>query len=268
MNHTICLAISYQGDAFKGIQKQKSVQTVSELLENAIYNILQQKTPILIAGRTDANVHATRQIISFTTKVTRPKNAYLEGANNFLPPSIRIQEACIMPNGFHPRFDAIARRYVYLIHKNKQLPAHWSKKATPLKRIVNIDKMQNASKHLLGTHDFSSFRAAGCQSISTIRDMHNIQFHENSSWIMMSIEANAFLYRMVRKITQSLLNVGSGYWSEDQFINIFHQKNGSLTTPAPPDGLYLTNITYPEIYQEANRKTLCWLEEWLEGTST
>lgn len=261
----VCLSVSYQGDAFRGIQTQRDQVTVAGVLEQALSEMVGHPVNLLIAGRTDANVHATRQVVAFQTNVTRPMSAYLRGVNNQLPTELRIGEACHLPLGFHPRYKAESRRYVYLLYRGYYLPSQWMRRAAAVGPTVNVEAMRLASKILLGEHDFSSFRAAGCQAHSPIRTMRDIQFYETGNWIMMSIEANAFLYRMVRKIMQSLINVGLGIWSLEHFQDIFYKKQGVLTLPMKPDGLYLTDVIYPALYEQANRTYPCWLEQWMRG---
>lgn len=263
--HVVCLSISYQGDAFKGIQRQEEVRTVAGILERALADMVFHPVKLLMAGRTDAGVHATRQVVSFVTSVHRPKSAYLEGVNNKLPCELRINHVSFLSQDFHPRFLACSRRYVYLMHRDRYLPAQWMKRAYAVGRDLDVSLMQHASQFLVGTHDFTSFRASGCQAFSPIRTVLDIQFYEKGSWVMMSIEANAFLYRMVRKIMQSLVHVGTGLWDKEAPGEILNAKNNLLVLPLKPDGLYLTDIVYPCEYVEANRSQLCWLEEWMRG---
>lgn len=261
----ICLSVSYQGDAFKGIQVQPSVRTVAGVLQASLSKMVFHDVCLTMSGRTDASVHATRQVVAFPTDVSRPMSAYLSGVNNMLPHDIRINEACEMPMDFHPRFKAISRRYVYVLYKGRYLPSHWMNRAYAVGQDLDVAAMQKASEMLVGKHDFSSFRAAGCQAFSPVRTIKSIQFYETGPWVMMSIEADAFLYRMVRKIMKSLLSVGLKVWSEDQLRDVFHQKMGVLALPMKPDGLYFTDVIYAPEYARANRKGPCWLEQWMLG---
>lgn len=261
----LSLSLEYAGEAFFGVQKQPDRRTVVGELERHLSSMVAHPVEVMVAGRTDAGVHATRQVASFVSHTSRPDSAFLYGVNAHLAPCLSIRSVVRMPQTFHPRYAAIARRYVYVLYRRPRLPVHWRAKASLLRSDVDLSRMEAAARLLIGHHDFSAFRAAGCQSHSPYRDVREIAFYERGDFILVSIEANAFLYRMVRKMVHSLCQVGSGRWSLDQFIEIFEARQGSRTTPMGPEGLYLTDVVYPDCYDQANRRQLCWLEEWMRG---
>ena len=262
--HMTVLSVSYQGQSFYGIQSQPQVRTVMGVLQHAVEQVVDHTVDLLIAGRTDRGVHATHQIVAFPSSVIRPDRAYLEGVNNLLSQDVRIDAVTHVPRDFHPRFNALSRTYTYLMYKGRYLPAHWVERAYALDRRIDVARMLEASRVLIGHHDFSAFRAAGCQSLSPYREVYSLTFSETPLWIMVRITANAFLYRMVRKIVQSLLYAGSGMWQPHQIEELLHSKNSTKISLVPSYGLYLTNIVYPDVVSTVNKNTLCWLDRMYE----
>jgi tRNA pseudouridine38-40 synthase len=190
----------------------------------------------------------------------RPDKAYVRGANNLLPPDVRIESVARVGDDFHPRYSAITRTYTYLMYKDPYLPAAWMGRAYVLGRGIDLVSMRQACALLIGHHDFSAFRAAGCQSLSPYREVYALELEEGPLWLVLRITANAYVYRMVRKISQALLYVGIGMWSVERFREVFASGDGTVVPPLRPDGLYLTDITYPIQFGEANKKRACWLD--------
>ena len=267
LNPVTVLSISYQGAGFYGIQKQRQQRTVMGDLETALIHILGQAPELSMAGRTDRGVHATHQVVAFTPAVYRPDKAYLEGANNLLASDVRIQSVAHLPSDFHPRHSAVSRTYTYVLSKGRYLPSQWVGRACPLGREVDVARMREAASLLIGHHDFSAFRAAGCQSFSPFREIYALTIKETSLWVIVRIVANAYVYRMVRKITQALVYVGAGIWDIERLRNIFLLHDRSVVPPISPYGLYLTDVHYPEPFGDANKKKSCWLDVMLEGDS-
>lgn len=198
------------------------------------------------AGRTDSGVHATNQIIHFDTRAVRSARNWVLGANSHLPPAIRLHWAHEVTPRFHARFSATSRTYRYLIANQSHRPALCYSGLTWEKHPLNIELMQKSAQHLLGEHDFSGFRGAGCQSRSSFRNVHRVDFCRRDNLVVMQITANAFLLHMVRNIVGSLLAVGRCERSPDWIAELLigrDRTKGEAT--APPNGLYLVAVEYP-----------------------
>ena len=191
-------------------------------------------------------MHASHQVIHFDSDAPRNVFAWSRGANRFLPKDVRVAWVQEVDPEFHARFSALARSYRFIIH-NASIPSalfrrHVSEEFRPL----DIDKMAQAGRVLLGEHDFSSFRAAGCQAHSPIRTILEFELAGDGQWIWFDIKANAFLQHMVRNIAGALIEVGSGKRSASWIREVLAAKDrtkGGIT--APPNGLYLVGVEYP-----------------------
>lgn len=248
----IALGIQYDGINYNGWQKQLSSNTltVQGILEDAIAKVANHCITTFCAGRTDAKVHASFQVIHFETFSARKITAWIYGVNRYLPSNIRVIWAKEVPDEFHARFLAFKRQYKYLIHNSDIPNAILQGKITPFSKKLDINLMQEGANFLLGENDFSSFRAANCQSLSPFRNLSYINIQRYNSTIIITIEANAFLYHMVRNIVGSLLEVGIKKHPPQWIQWLLEQKDRSLAAPtAKPDGLYLTNVEYPEEFQ-------------------
>ena len=246
MPNIACL-VEYSGENYFGYQKQNTTnQTIQYYLELALSKFAREKIDTIVAGRTDTGVHASHQVINFQTSVTRHSNSWIRGANNFLPKDICIKDAIDVHDNFHSRFDAIDRTYKYYLYNDQIRPAILNKKVGWCFQSLNLEKMQLAAMVLLGTHDFSSFRASGCQANNPIRDMKYINIYNYTNKIIcFEFRANSFLYHMIRNIVGGLLYVGKGSIEVDDFKELFLAKNRTKSPPTfMADGLYLSNITY------------------------
>ncbi len=247
----IALGISYQGSAYQGwqIQAQEKLPTIQATLEAAIGKVADHSITISCAGRTDKGVHALGQVAHFDTTAMRSDRAWLLGINSHLPADIRIDWVREMTNEFHARFSALSRRYQYIIY-NKPLPsALWYKHTTHCYIPLNETLMQTAANYLIGEHDFSSFRAASCQSKSAMRHVYKLEVYRQGDFIIIDITANAFLHHMVRNITGLLMLIGAAKrepgWAKD--VLCAKDRTKSAVT-AHPNGLYLYCVSYPDFY--------------------
>lgn len=242
------LVLEYDGAEYQGFQRQASARkTVQGELERALGRIAAQPVTVVCAGRTDAGVHATHQVVHFDSSVERGERAWVEGTNTHLPDSIRVHHAQEVPGEFHARFSAQARIYHYLIQISRVRPAFLSSNVTWSRFDLDASAMQEAARHLVGEHDFTSFRASQCQAHSPVRRVEYIEILGQSSHIVMKIKANAFLHHMVRNIMGSLVEVGRGFRSTAwpaELLQIRDRNKAAAT--APPNGLYFVGVEYPQ----------------------
>ncbi len=244
----VAACIEYRGTAYRGWQRQQpGVRSVQEEVEKALSKVANHPVQTSCAGRTDAGVHASCQIIHFDSTAVRSPHNWFHGVNASLPPDISLAWAHPVDFEFHARFSAMARRYRYVIYNDPVRPAHLAHEVTWNYRPLDLERMQQAAKALVGEHDFTSFRAVACQAKSPIKTVHHLRLVQFGRFIVLDIRANAFLHHMVRNIAGVLMQVGSGErpveWPEEVLAGRC-RRSGGLTAPAY--GLYLVDVTYPE----------------------
>lgn len=246
MKYAAC--VEYDGSRFSGWQVQKhNVRTVQGQLEQALSKVADQPIGVITAGRTDTGVHATHQVIHFESDVDRSQYAWLRGTNRFMPEDVRLRWLTPVDDEFHARFSALRRRYRYIIYNAPVASAIFRHQASHEYRQLDISLMQSAGQQLLGEHDFSSLRAAGCQAHSPIRTVFEFSLAAKGEWVWFDICANAFLQHMVRNIAGVLIEVGSGKRHPDWMLDLLVAKDrtkGAIT--AAPNGLYLTGVEYSD----------------------
>lgn len=246
----IALGIEYDGSAFAGWQCQPRRRTIQEVLEDALSRIAAEPVRVHAAGRTDAGVHAIEQVAHFDTGAVRPPHAWLLGTNTELPEDIRILWAREVPADFHARYSAIARYYRYVILNRPVRSALSRRQVTWCYRPLDERAMQAAANHLIGEHDFSSFRAQGCQSISPFRNMHFILVAREGDRVIIELAANAFLHHMVRNIVGVLMAIGAGKYEPSWAREVLEARDRTMGgVTAPPDGLYLAGVYYPDRFE-------------------
>lgn len=245
----IALGIEYNGAAYFGWQRQREVDSVQQKLEEALGHIAQHKIDVVCAGRTDAGVHASNQIVHFETHVQRPDKAWTMGGNANLPDTIAIKWAKPVSDDFHARFSATARRYRYVIHNVRLRPGIFLSGLTHHYHPLDAEKMHIAAQSLLGEQDFSAFRAALCQSRTPFRNVHHIHVIRLGDYVIIDIKANAFVHHMVRNIAGSLMKVGSGEQPIEWIAELLASKDRTrAAATAKPNGLYLVEVDYPDEY--------------------
>ncbi len=243
------LGIEYNGSAYCGWQQQKHCESVQQNLQQAIGFVANHSLQLSCAGRTDAGVHAVEQVAHFETTVERENRAWVLGSNSRLPPDIRIKWVDEVDDSFHARFSAMARSYRYIILNTAVPGAIFHDKLCWDFRPLDHEKMHECAQILLGEHDFSAFRAAGCQAKSASRNVHSIDISRNGDLVYLDIKANAFLYHMVRNIAGSLMTVGRGEQSIDWFAEVLAQRDRDLAdATAAAAGLYFVRVYYPDRY--------------------
>lgn len=263
----IALGIEYDGTAYNGWQRQRTGNGVQALVERALTAVANEAIEVTCAGRTDAGVHASGQVIHFDSSSERGDRGWLLGANSNLPDDVNVGWARHVDDAFHARYSAIARTYRYLILNRPARSALYSRRAWWVHLPVDEQKMHSAAQTLLGRHDFSAFRAAGCQASSPVRVIRRISITRRADWIMLEVTADAFLQRMVRNIIGTLLAIGCGHESPEWLGEVLasgDRKRGG--TAAPPHGLTLISVAYPpEFDLPANRNAILCVPDYYFG---
>jgi len=240
------MGIEYDGTAFHGWQVQSQVRTVQAELERAIGEVAAHPVRVHCAGRTDAGVHALEQVIHFDTGARRSDRSWVLGTNVNLPPDVSVLWAKAVAPDFHARFRATARHYRYLILTRPTRSSLMRERAVWVHRDLNPAPMRSAAADLVGEHDFSSFRALGCQAKSPVRHVHYLEIGRREDLLELRIGADGFLHHMVRNIAGVLMAVGSGEapvcWVRE-LLAARDRARGGVT--APPQGLYFVRADYP-----------------------
>jgi len=208
--------VEYDGTDFLGFQVQARGRTVQGELERAVQELAGQSTPVLGAGRTDSGVHARGQVIAFSLQWPHPPEALLRAVNARLPRDVALQKVEPVADGFHPRYDAVRRHYRYrILNRAVQSPLE-RRYALHVRQPLNVQAMDRAATHLLGEHDLAAFGRPP-QGENTVRNVFRAGCRRERDIVTFGIEANAFLFRMVRRIVGSLLLVGQGSVSVEGF---------------------------------------------------
>jgi len=239
------MGVCYNGNAYQGWQSQSSGQTVQDQLEKALSQFSAQRVSTLCAGRTDAGVHGLMQVIHFDTELDRPIASWVRGTNRYLPSDIAIQWAQCVPPDFHCRASALARRYAYVLLESPIRPSLESGRVGWVYRPLNLQAMQAAADHLIGEHDFSSFRASSCQALTPVKRLTQIEIHHQGPYWRFEFEGNAFLHHMIRNIMGCLVMVGQGLEHPDWMQEVLHARSRKAAAPTfSPDGLYFKGPIY------------------------
>ena len=240
------IKIEYEGTPFVGWQFQKNGQSVQEVLQKAIFNFSEEKVIVTGSGRTDSGVHALGQVAHFDLKKKIQKKNLLPAINqNIGNKSVTVLKISKANKKFHARYDAKKRTYLYLII-NRQSPLALQKnKAWHIRKKLDVKSMKKGAKLLLGTHNFSTYRAASCGAKSPIRTMEKILIKKNKDKISLQFTSRSFLQQQVRSMVGCIKYLGEGRWNFEDFKNSFRSKNRSkCAPPAPACGLYLKQISY------------------------
>jgi tRNA pseudouridine38-40 synthase len=247
----IACRIEYDGSRYHGwqAQPQLDVDTVQETLERGMAAVASAPVRVHCAGRTDTGVHGFAQVIHFDAPTERNARAWVLGVNANLPADLRVHWAVAVPTDFHARFSALARRYRYVIANTPVRPALLGGQVTWQRRALDHRAMHEAAQCLLGEQDFSSFRAASCQSVSPMRNIFSIEVSRRGELVVVDVRANAFLHHMVRNIVGSLMAVGMGRQPREWIEQLMKDRDRTRAAEtAPPEGLYLVAVEYPARY--------------------
>lgn len=248
----VALALGYDGSLYRGWQSQRKPQvpTVQECLESSLSQIANAPVRVHCAGRTDAGVHASFQVVHFDSPSDRDEKAWVSGSNTLLPDGISVQWARPVAAEFHARFSATARRYRYIIANTRSRPSILASGLSWQSTPLDHQSMHLAGQALVGELDFTSFRAVACQSNTPKRNVHFIKVSRNKELVVIDIQANAFLYHMVRNIAGSLLEVGMGHKPVSWVKEVLAAKDRcQASVTASPKGLYLVDVCYPEVFK-------------------
>lgn len=248
----IALGIEYNGRDFAGWQLQaddaqgRPVRTVQAALETALASVAAAPVRVHVAGRTDAGVHASAQVLHFDTDAERSDYSWVRGANSNLPADVAVLWARRVAGEFHARFSATGRTYRYVILNRAVRPALLAGRVSWDYRPLDVARMQAAAVSLLGTHDFTSFRAMQCQAKNPVRELRRLTLRRTGDYVILEISANAFLHHMVRNIAGALAAVGAGERPPEWVAQTLAARDRTLAgVTAAPDGLYLCGVDYP-----------------------
>ncbi|MDA0679509.1 MAG: tRNA pseudouridine(38-40) synthase TruA [Proteobacteria bacterium] len=243
----VALGIEYDGTRYVGWQRQKSGVGVQAMVEKSIGKVADEAVSVICAGRTDTGVHATGQVVHFDTTAVRTGRGWLLGANSDLPEDVNVSWATPVRDDFHARFSATCRSYRYLILNRDHRSALNRHRAWWVFEPLDENAMQEAASHLVGEHDFSSFRAAGCQASTPVRNLSELVVCRQGDLIAITVRANAFLQHMVRNIAGTLVAVGRGDQQPNWVLSVLADRDRSKGgIAAPPHGLTLIGVEYPK----------------------
>lgn len=257
----IALGVEYDGSAFCGWQYQDHSPSVQAVVEKALLKVANGPVRVICAGRTDTGVHAIEQVIHFDSSVERPMRAWVHGANANLPKQVVILWATPVSDDFHARFSAVRRSYRYVICNRSVRPTFLAERTSWDHRPLDVGRMAAAGRYLIGEHDFSSYRAQGCQAKSPVRTIQRLDVSRSNELIFIDIEANAFLHHMVRNIAGVLMAIGAGERPVEWAQQVLEHRDRSLGgVTSLPSGLYLTNVQYPPQFELPQRRksSLIW----------
>lgn len=243
----IAFGVEYDGSALVGWQAQRQGRSVQGCLEQAFSTVADEPLAVVCAGRTDAGVHATAQVIHVETNASRSIRGWLLGVNSNLPIDITLRWGRRVADEFHARFSARSRTYQYLILNRATRSALWRERCCWERCPLDLELMREGAQHLVGQHDFSSFRAAPCQASTPVRTLGRIDLSQDEDMISIVLTANAFLQHMVRNIAGTLIRVGRGDAEPAWVANTLAKCDRRAAGPtAPASGLYLIGVEYEE----------------------
>ncbi|TWT47089.1 tRNA pseudouridine synthase A [Thalassoglobus neptunius] len=274
---TIRLRIAYDGTNYSGWQVQPNETTVQGVIETAIHKLTGEAMSVLCAGRTDAGVHALGQVASFRSDFNIPPHRWRPALQSHLPEDVVILESDQVADEFHATFSAVSKRYRYVIHNSVVEHPFWRTFVWRIAQPLDEIAMHEAAQVLVGTHDFRSFESHWPNKATSVRTVHAISLRRHSDWnlwsptnsnepeeneklaseqtgnetagdfISLEIEADGFLYNMVRTITGTLVNIGRGTWTKENLVDILNAQDRKIAgATAPACGLYLAQVHYPQ----------------------
>ena len=243
----ILLTVEYDGTNYAGWQRQLNGLAVQQVLEETLQKATKERIVVTGASRTDAGVHARGQAVHFDTESRIPPEKYPFVLNTMLPRDVRVHSGREVPEGFHARFMTCGKRYTYRIVNSRHASAIRRNTHVHVPLPLDLAPMQEAAKQLLGTHDYAAFQAAGGTAKTTMRTITKAELVQLGDEIILTVEGDAFLYNMVRIIAGTLIEIGLGRRTVNAFSEAYETLDRlSLGVTAPPHGLELTKVYYPE----------------------
>ena len=237
--------LEYDGSCYHGFQIQKNALSIQGTIESSIEKLIGHRVPIIAAGRTDAGVHALGQVIAFDTDSSIPVDKWQFALNSILPADIRVISSCEAESDFHPRFQALDKKYIYYIYRQQRGKVFCGPYAYCNLENLDIQAMQQACKQLLGRQNYKSFCASGSSVKNFERHIKECQLSQKDPFIKLEILADGFLYNMVRIIVGTLLEVGRSSIKPEYIKEIIQAQDRNQAGPtAPPQGLYLHSVNY------------------------
>jgi tRNA pseudouridine38-40 synthase len=247
MSRRVKLAVAYDGAAYAGWQVQPNATTVQAVMEDALSRILQEPVRLRAAGRTDAGVHAREQVVDFADAGKRDLPTIVRGGNALLPPAIRILSAEEVPEAFDARRHATEKEYRYFLHLSPVESPFLFRYAWRIEAPLDLDAVREGLSHLVGEHDFSSFRGQGCTALSPVRTIFRAEAakHDVPGLVSIDVAGAGFLRHMVRNIVGTVVNAGKGKHTADHVGEILRARDRSAAgVNAPPHGLFLWSVSY------------------------
>jgi tRNA pseudouridine38-40 synthase len=239
------LIVSYDGTDFNGWQTQPGYRTVQETLETAIAALTGERARANASGRTDTGVHAVGQVVNFYSNTAHPPEVLVRALNAHLPPDVVVREAEDVPQAFDANRDAKRKLYRYVIHDGPVPDLFLRRYCHHTKHRLDAAAMRRAAEPLRGRHDFHSFETDWPNRMSSVRTITHLAVNRMGDWIWLDVEADGFLYNMVRAIAGTLINVGRGHWPETRVAEILRAEDRAQAGPtAPAQGLFLMRVTY------------------------
>jgi tRNA pseudouridine38-40 synthase len=241
----LALGVAYRGQAYHGWQSQPDGRTVQDVLEQALASFAAQPVGTVCAGRTDSGVHALNQVVHLDTALRRDPFSWVRGTNRYLPADVAVQWCQPVDAGFHARNSARGRRYRFVVLESPVRPSLEQGLVGWVFRPLEGEAMRTAAAVLIGEHDFSSFRAADCQSPTPVKTMRRIDITRRGAYWCFEFDASAFLYHMVRNIVGCLVAVGSGRQPAGWMVDVLAARHRDAAAPTfPPEGLYFVGPYY------------------------
>jgi tRNA pseudouridine38-40 synthase len=241
----IKLTLEYDGTNYHGWQLQQNAVTLQGTLEAVLQRLFNQRVRVRVAGRTDAGVHALGQVVSFASEQVTDLNRLHRSLNALLPPDIAVTRVEEVPESFNPRRDALSRAYQYRMWNYSWPSALWTRYSWHIPFPLDTEAMNQAAILLVGDHDFSSFQGADSVERNPWRTVLQSTLQQKDAFLVYEIEARSFLRHMVRNIVGTLVDVGRGALSAEDFTRIFAARDRTRAGPkAPPQGLFLVEVKY------------------------
>jgi tRNA pseudouridine38-40 synthase len=248
MTLRLALGIAYRGSRYHGWQHQSDGRTVQDQVERALAKFVGAPVATVCAGRTDAGVHAFNQVVHLDSPVERETFSWLRGTNRYLPSDVALQWCHAVPADFHARYHAHGRRYRYWLLESPVRPALESGQVGWVFRSLDGDAMRAAAAHLVGEHDFSSFRSSECQARSPVKTLRAVNIHQRGAYWRFDFDGSAFLHHMVRNLMGCLVAVGTGRQVPDWLLAVMAARNRDAAAPTfSADGLYFAGPYYDAV---------------------